>query len=481
MMRYRPSSSESSTKEFLPRSVDELKVHQVSTYKTLHTIRFILFRWRATVAFLICISIFFFATVSWREQKVDFAPRYVRYLVEDDFAILNHLDMNIELYPSKRETPGSSHSAIARQEHLKDSHSYDHGRADEFETEDCKSQYSWQLSTFPTCNSLFEVDLLDQVLQSRKSRILAHGYWRDVWSMKNPGNNTASDNEDRVVCKTMRYQHDFEERNYDRHRRDAVAMERLTKSKMVVNIYGFCGNSGLFEFAGGGSLSDAIWPKKTNKDTKLLSAKHRLKAAAQASMGLASMHNMEVEGLPAMAHTDISPSQFVATNDNIYRLNDFNRARFLRKRDDGTLCGYEVGRNPGKNRSPEEYNYEDQSEKVDIYSFGNILYMLLTNMWPFEEESDKEAVAKVKKGERPPIPKEILDSTDPSIKILKETMFMCHEQDPAKRATAREVETFIVDALLRQYPDALKIWSLEEEYEGVDRSRYRERNSRNYS
>lgn len=56
------------------------------------------------------------------------------------------------------------------------------------------------------------------------------------------------------------YEHDFTHPNYDRHRRDAVAMERLTKSPFVLDIYGFCGNSGLFEFGNGGDIAGAIWP-----------------------------------------------------------------------------------------------------------------------------------------------------------------------------------------------------------------------------
>jgi hypothetical protein len=66
-------------------------------------------------------------------------------------------------------------------------------------------------------------------------------------------------------------QHDYIERNYDRHRRDALSMERLTSSPMVLDIYSFCGNSGVFEFASGGDITDAIWPRDgtSNKLTPL--------------------------------------------------------------------------------------------------------------------------------------------------------------------------------------------------------------------
>jgi len=83
-------------------------------------------------------------------------------------------------------------------------------------------------------------------------------------------------------------------------------------------------------------------------------------------MGLAALHNVDREGRPSIAHTDIGPDQFVKVNA-FYKLNDFNRARLLRwnprKKE---VCTYHVGNNDGKIRSPEEYAYEPQTEKVSI-------------------------------------------------------------------------------------------------------------------
>ena len=65
-----------------------------------------------------------------------------------------------------------------------------------------------------------------------------------------------------------------------------------------------------------------------------------------------------------MAHTDIAPSQFIKVGQ-IYKLNDFNRARFLPwSEKDQAVCPYRVASNPGKFRSPEEYKYEEQTEMV---------------------------------------------------------------------------------------------------------------------
>jgi len=224
-------------------------------------------------------------------------------------------------------------------------------------------------------------------------------------------------------------------------------MERLTSSEFVMDIYAACGNSGVFEYADGGSLADSIWynkhPKK-NEDT--WSSKERVVVAYQAVSGIADLHNFAKEGVPSIAHTDITAQQFVYVEEaRLYKLNDFNRARFLPvNKKTSEICTYEVGNNPGsvrgfcvrswlwlwlwlcvctdpisvdqnifvfitaltsiflvinsphvffsiQFRSPEEYEYVPQTEKVDVYSFGNVLYSVLTGGYPFEKEKSKKA------------------------------------------------------------------------------------------
>ena len=141
---------------------------------------------------------------------------------------------------------------------LEDSRSYNHGRADQFETKTCKAQYDWQLHSFPTCNHLHEREMESLIVRPENKgeplELVANGYWRDVWILP------SSNFDGKHILKTIRYEHDWEERNYDRHRRDALAMERLSSNTYVLNLYAFCGNSGVSEYADGGDISDAIWP-----------------------------------------------------------------------------------------------------------------------------------------------------------------------------------------------------------------------------
>jgi Protein tyrosine and serine/threonine kinase len=429
------------------------------------------YRWLGCVMSLLLIPLSM-SNLNYRDTTKMHHPRYVRFILKEGYdstsrSRVSRLDRNMELYPSKRLIVIPRKQQSRFKSIRDDSDEYKNGKADDFESEDCRSQYDWQKSSFPTCNTIHEMDLLNvregSLSRSRTTRILGNGYWRDVWLWYG------------VVLKTLRYQHHFEERNFDRHRRDALAMDRLTKSKLVVNIYGYCGNSGAYEYAEGGSMAEEIWPKpkrhepQEQQDDETASSSNisgrkgmkdlrRLHIAAQAAMGIADMHNADKEGIPSMIHTDISPSQFVRVG-NVYQLNDFNRVRFVRWNVTANqTCTHFVGKNPGKNRSPEEYYNHPQSEKVDVYSFGNILYMLMTSLWPFLDLTDEEAQDEVKKGIRPEFPEDVWNSSSSIIQDLKEVMFRCHEQDPKKRPTAREVETLLLQSLGKHDPTALKSW-----------------------
>jgi len=322
-------------------------------------------------------------------------PRTIGYYFavtdSDSYIGTEHLDPNrILLYNDNTRIriireEFMTKSEVRAQHALLNSRDYRHGEADTLQDmgKDCIAQYDWQEKSFPTCNHLMEIDMTNliplvsdnddnnnnnnnnknEIFSAHSfSKLLAAGYWRDVWSVKNYSlfsqhndNNDDDKNNDveTFVLKSMRYTHDYVPRNYDRHRRDAVAMERLTSSVFVMEIYAACGNSGLFEFADGGSLEDSIYynnHQHHRKDNfKPWSSKERLVVAYQAISGIADLHNFAKEGVPSIAHTDIHSAQFVYVEETgLYKLNDFNRARFLPINEKtNEICKYEVGNNPG--------------------------------------------------------------------------------------------------------------------------------------
>ena len=188
----------------------------------------------------------------------------------------NHLlssNRYVSLYPDDDEY-------LARRYDIKrNSKKYRVHEAEKFESEECKAKYDWQNKAFPNCNNLHEFELgqltgmhgraMREALNVREGdgdeqvRYWAHGYWRDVWLVSKAINNE----EEIGVLKTLRKMHDFTDRNYDRHRKDALASERLSKSPYVVDIYAYCSNSAVFEYGDGGDIDSRIWPydKKEKK------------------------------------------------------------------------------------------------------------------------------------------------------------------------------------------------------------------------
>ena len=285
---------------------------------------------------------------------------------------------------------------MERQRHLANSKDYRSGRADTLQDQgkDCVAQYPWQESFHPTSNHVMELDMThfaskndddkynNQAKHQKSSdseedddgvnnnnnnnnnnndsqeqslaikpasfEFLANGYWRDVWKVTvdyPPGH------KDVIIFKTQRYEHDFEPRNWDRHRRDAVVMDELTYSKHIMDIYGFCGSAGVFEFAGGGDLDSALWPDED--DVVPWTPQERLIVGYQVVQAIAAVHNHPKEGVPAIAHTDVALGQYVYVESvGGFKLQDFNRARFIAwNNKTNEACTYEVGNNPGNVRA----------------------------------------------------------------------------------------------------------------------------------
>ena len=95
--------------------------------------------------------------------------------------------------------------------------------------------------------------------------------------------------------------------------------------------------------------------------------------------------------------------------------------------------------------------------QVDVYALGNIFYMLLQEEWPFQDLNEKEAQERVMKGLRPSFDENVWNSTDLVDQALKQAMLMCHEQNAADRASAREVESFLKGRVRELMPGSI-VW-----------------------
>ena len=162
------------------------------------------------------------------------------------------------------------------------------------EDDECKARHEWQKGAYPVCNILHEYELGQLSTMFGRAerrglrrnegegeeivRHLSNGYWRDVWLLSkasgsfdddsaprgyDSNNETSSSSsryvEEITVLKTLRYEHDFTDRNYERHRKDALASERLSRSPNVVDIFAYCSDSAVFEYGKGGDIDSRLW------------------------------------------------------------------------------------------------------------------------------------------------------------------------------------------------------------------------------
>ena len=86
--------------------------------------------------------------------------------------------------------------------------------------------HAWQGTTYPACNGVHEAFLEGP---NHFPQLINNGGWVDLFAVVD------YDGSHRVI-KTMRYRHDFNDRKFDRYRRDALAMERLTASPEILTM-----------------------------------------------------------------------------------------------------------------------------------------------------------------------------------------------------------------------------------------------------
>jgi len=96
-------------------------------------------------------------------------------------------------------------------------------------------------------------------------------------------------------------------------------------------------------------------------------------------------------------------------------------------------------------RSPEEYAGRKSvlTEKIDVYSMGNIFYEILTNEKPFKNIATKQVRSIVKEGLRPVVPFKVKNSNNQIDIVLMRAMDMCFHQNPKKRPSAKDVAIYL--------------------------------------
>lgn len=359
--------------------------------------------------------------------------------------------------------------------------------------DECVPLAEWQDLSFPNCNVLHEIDLRavtdsfiddnENTEQKEKLSLLGEGWFRDTWRLdrrlraaKSHGDDNNSDNnndeKESVVLKTLRIEREFLEEYYDLHRKDALAMERLTSSAFVVNAYGYCGQSAINEMADlfqAPSLKNFLSQLRRMRfaqDSEVI-LRTKLNVGASIATGLANIHQFPADldgklqgGRPIIVHYDLNPGNVAMFKGPRPKLNDFNIAEFLRYNPKtNRTCGFPSRMRDPWWRSPEEVELKINGtsrmldEKVDVFALGNTLYNIFTGHTPYgrftrDEKRVEEIREKLLQGIAPVVPKTFTnDWSNPAVKAFIRAMDLCFRRDPADRGTAQEVAVILFNAL----------------------------------
>ncbi|XP_077222401.1 serine/threonine-protein kinase STY13-like [Tasmannia lanceolata] len=201
-----------------------------------------------------------------------------------------------------------------------------------------------------------------------------------------------------------------------------VMMLATLKHQNVVRFIGACRKPMVWcivtEYAKGGSVRQFLM-RRQNRAVPL---KLAVKQALDVARGMAYVHGL------GFIHRDLKSDNLLIATDKSIKIADFGVARIEVQTEGMTP---ETG--TYRWMAPEMIQHRPYNQKVDVYSFGIVLWELITGMLPFQNMTAVQAAfAVVNKGVRPIIPHDCLP-------VLGEIMTRCWDANPDVRPPFTDV------------------------------------------
>ncbi|XP_067272997.1 mitogen-activated protein kinase kinase kinase 7 isoform X2 [Pseudorasbora parva] len=204
----------------------------------------------------------------------------------------------------------------------------------------------------------------------------------------------------------------------------------------IVKLYGSCSNPVclVMEYAEGGSLYNVLHGAEPLPH---YTASHAMSWCLQCSQGVSYLHGMKPK---ALIHRDLKPPNLLlVAGGTVLKICDF-----------GTACDIQTHMTNNKGSAawmaPEVFEGNNYSEKCDVFSWGIILWEVITRRKPFDEIGGPafRIMWAVHRGTRPPLIKNLP-------KPIESLMTRCWSKDPSQRPSMEEIVK-IMYHLMRYFP-----------------------------
>uniref|UniRef100_A0A671XAA8 Mitogen-activated protein kinase kinase kinase 7 n=1 Tax=Sparus aurata TaxID=8175 RepID=A0A671XAA8_SPAAU len=193
----------------------------------------------------------------------------------------------------------------------------------------------------------------------------------------------------------------------------------------IVKLYGSCDNPVclVMEYAECGSLYNLLHSADPQPH---YTAAHAMSWCLQCAQGVAYLHAMKPK---ALIHRDLKPPNLLlVARGTVLKICDF-----------GTACDIQTYMTNNKGSAawmaPEVFEGSNYSEKCDVFSWGIILWEVITRKKPFDEIGGSAfcIMWAVHRGTRPPL---IKDLPEP----IETLMTRCWDKEPSQRPSMEEVK-----------------------------------------
>ncbi|PSC75761.1 Tyrosine-kinase isoform SRK1 [Micractinium conductrix] len=207
-----------------------------------------------------------------------------------------------------------------------------------------------------------------------------------------------------------------------------VAIMRKVRHKNIVQFIGACTQKPnlciVFEFMSNGSVYDYI------RKAGPLRVGTVLKVAVEVCRGMDYLHKRKI------VHRDLKAANLLLDETGTVKIADFGVARVM---DHTGIMTAETG--TYRWMAPEVIEHNPYKEKADVFSFGIVLWELLTGRIPYSDMTPLQAaVGVVQKGLRPPIP----PNCPPP---LSDIMRLCWQRDPNVRPSFEQLKVKMQELL----------------------------------